>query len=71
MLRIDASKPNFTETIVNMGNDFEDCKGGKNKFSILSWLEDGAGHVIIGRLEILKAVEKATEDARRNYSYLW
>ena len=68
--RIDASKLELTETIVNIRRVSKTVKGGKNmKFSVTLVVGDGAGHVGIGlgkAQEIPEAVRKATEDAKKN-----
>ena len=47
--RIDASKLELTETIVNIRRVSKTVKGGKNmKFSVTLVVGDGAGHVGIG-----------------------
>ena len=72
--RIDASKLELTETIVNIRRVSKTVKGGKNmKFSVTLVVGDGAGHVGIGlgkAQEIPEAVRKAEEDAKKNLIYV-
>ena len=47
--RIDASKLELTETIVNIRRVAKTVKGGRNmRFSVTVVVGDGAGHVGIG-----------------------
>ena len=72
--RIDASKLELTETIVNIRRVAKTVKGGRNmRFSVTVVVGDGAGHVGIGlgkSQEIPEAVRKATEDAKKNLIYV-
>ena len=72
--RIDASKLELTETIVNIRRVSKTVKGGKNmKFSVTLVVGDGAGHVGIGlgkAQEIPEAVRKATEDAKKKLIFV-
>lgn len=68
--KIDASKLELTETIINIRRVAKTVKGGRNmRFSVTLVVGDGEGHVGIGlgkSQEIPEAVRKATEDAKRN-----
>ena len=71
MLRkIDASKLELKETIVNIRRVAKTVKGGRNmRFSVTVVVGDGEGHVGVGlgkAQEIPEAVRKATEDAKKN-----
>ena len=72
--RIDASKLELPETIVNIRRVSKTVKGGKNmKFSVTLVVGDGAGHVGIGlgkAQEIPEAVRKATEDAKKKLIFV-
>ena len=72
--RIDASKLELTETIVNIRRVAKTVKGGRNmRFSVSVVVGDGAGHVGIGlgkSQEIPEAVRKATEDAKKKLIYV-
>jgi small subunit ribosomal protein S5 len=72
--RIDASKLELNETIVNIRRVSKTVKGGKNmKFSVTLVVGDGEGHVGIGlgkAQEIPEAVRKATEDAKKKLIYV-
>lgn len=72
--RIDASKLELTETIVNIRRVAKTVKGGRNmRFSVTVVVGDGAGHVGIGlgkSQEIPEAVRKATEDAKKKLIYV-
>lgn len=72
--RIDASKLELTETIVNIRRVAKTVKGGRNmRFSVTVVVGDGAGHVGIGlgkSQEIPEAVRKATEDAKKRLIYV-
>ena len=62
--KIDASKLELTETIVNIRRVAKTVKGGRNmRFSVTIVVGDGEGHVGIGlgkAQEIPEAVRKAT-----------
>ena len=66
--RIDASKLELTETIVNIRRVAKTVKGGRNmRFSVTVVVGDGEGHVGVGlgkAIEIPEAVRKAEEAAR-------
>ena len=68
--RIDASRLDLTETIVDIRRVAKTVKGGRNmRFSVTVVVGDGEGHVGIGlgkAQEIPEAVRKATEDAKKN-----
>ena len=68
--RIDASRLDLTETIVNIRRVAKTVKGGRNmRFSVTVVVGDGEGHVGVGlgkAQEIPEAVRKATEDAKKN-----
>lgn len=72
--RIDASKLELTETIVNIRRVAKTVKGGRNmRFSVTVVVGDGAGHVGIGlgkSQEIPEAVRKATEDAKKKLIFV-
>lgn len=72
--RIDASKLELTETIVNIRRVAKTVKGGRNmRFSVTVVVGDGAGHVGVGlgkAVEIPEAVRKATEDAKKKLIYV-
>ena len=67
--RIDASKLELTETIVDIRRVAKTVKGGRNmRFSVTVVVGDGEGHVGMGlgkAIEIPEAVRKATEDAKK------
>ena len=66
--KIDASKLELTETIVNIRRVAKTVKGGRNmRFSVTIVVGDGEGHVGIG---LGKAVRKATEDAKKKLIYV-
>ena len=71
--KIDASKLELTETIVNIRRVAKTVKGGRNmRFSVIV-VGDGEGHVGIGlgkAQEIPEAVRKATEDAKKKLIYV-
>ena len=68
--RIDASRLDLPETIVNIRRVAKTVKGGRNmRFSVTVVVGDGEGHVGVGlgkAQEIPEAVRKATEDAKKN-----
>ncbi len=68
--KIDASKLDLKETIVNIRRVAKTVKGGRNmRFSVTVVVGDGEGHVGVGlgkAQEIPEAVRKATEDAKKN-----
>ena len=72
--KIDASKLDLTETIVNIRRVAKTVKGGRNmRFSVTLVVGDHAGHVGVGlgkAAEIPEAVRKATEDAKKNLIYV-
>lgn len=67
--RIDATKMELQETIVNIRRVAKTVKGGRNmRFSVTMVVGDGNGHVGVGlgkAQEIPEAVRKATEDAKK------
>lgn len=67
--KIDASKLDLQETIVNIRRVAKTVKGGRNvRFSVTIVVGDGQGHVGVGlgkAQEIPEAVRKATEDAKK------
>jgi small subunit ribosomal protein S5 len=72
--RIDASKLELKETIVNIRRVAKTVKGGRNmRFSVTVVVGDGEGYVGVGlgkAQEIPEAVRKATEDAKKNLIYV-
>ncbi len=68
--RIDVSKLDLKESIVNIRRVTKVVKGGKNsRFSVTVVVGDNNGHVGLGlgkSVEIPEAVRKATEDAKKN-----
>lgn len=72
--RIDASKLELKETIVNIRRVAKTVKGGRNmRFSVTVVVGDGEGHVGVGlgkAQEIPEAVRKATEDAKKNLIFV-
>jgi small subunit ribosomal protein S5 len=68
--RIDVSKLDLKESIVNIRRVTKVVKGGKNsRFSVTVVVGDNDGHVGLGlgkSVEIPEAVRKATEDAKKN-----
>ena len=72
--KIDASKLELNETIVNIRRVAKTVKGGRNmRFSVSVVVGDGEGHVGLGlgkAQEIPEAVRKATEDAKKNLIYV-
>jgi small subunit ribosomal protein S5 len=72
--RIDASKLELKETIVNIRRVAKTVKGGRNmRFSVTVVVGDGEGNVGVGlgkAQEIPEAVRKATEDAKKNLIYV-
>ena len=68
--KVDASRLDLTETIVNIRRVAKTVKGGRNmRFSVTVVVGDGEGHVGVGlgkAQEIPEAVRKATEDAKKN-----
>ena len=73
-VRIDSSKLELTETIVNIRRVAKTVKGGRNmRFSVTVVVGDGQGHVGIGlgkAQEIPEAVRKATEDAKKKLIFV-
>lgn len=67
--RIDVSKLDLSESIVNIRRVTKVVKGGKNsRFSVTVVVGDREGHVGLGlgkSVEIPEAVRKATEDAKK------
>jgi small subunit ribosomal protein S5 len=72
--KIDTSKLDLKETIVNIRRVAKTVKGGRNmRFSVTIVVGDGEGHVGVGlgkAQEIPEAVRKATEDAKKNLIYV-
>lgn len=72
--KIDASKLDLNETIVNIRRVAKTVKGGRNiRFSVTVVVGDGEGHVGIGlgkAQEIPEAVRKATEDAKKKLIFV-
>lgn len=72
--KIDASKLELTETIINIRRVAKTVKGGRNmRFSVTLVVGDGEGHVGIGlgkSQEIPEAVRKATEDAKKKLIFV-
>ncbi len=72
--KVDASKLELTENIVNIRRVAKTVKGGRNiRFSVTLVVGDGEGHVGIGQgkaLEIPEAVRKAIEDAKKKLIYV-
>ncbi len=72
--KIDASKLDLNETIVNIRRVAKTVKGGRNmRFSVSVVVGDGQGHVGLGlgkAQEIPEAVRKATEDAKKKLIYV-
>ena len=68
--KIDASKLELTETIVNIRRVAKTVKGGRiMKFSALIVVGDGQGHVGTGigkAAEVPEAIRKGIEDAKKN-----
>ena len=68
--KVDASKLELTEEIVDIRRVAKTVKGGRNmRFSVTVVVGDGEGHVGMGlgkAIEIPEAVRKATEDAKKN-----
>ena len=67
--KVDASKLELTEEIVDIRRVAKTVKGGRNmRFSVTVVVGDGEGHVGVGlgkAQEIPEAVRKATEDAKK------
>ena len=72
--KIEASKLDLTETIVNIRRVAKTVKGGKNmRFSVTVVVGDHNGYVGVGlgkAQEIPEAVRKATEDAKKNLIFV-
>ena len=72
--KVDASKLELTEEIVDIRRVDKTVKGGRNmRFSVTVVVGDGEGHVGMGlgkAIEIPEAVRKATEDAKKNLIYV-
>ena len=72
--KVDASKLELTEEIVDIRRVAKTVKGGRNmRFSVTVVVGDGEGHVGMGlgkAIEIPEAVRKATEDAKKNLIYV-
>ena len=72
--KVDASKLELTEEIVDIRRVAKTVKGGRNmRFSVTVVVGDGEGHVGVGlgkALEIPEAVRKATEDAKKALIYV-
>ncbi len=69
--RVDASKLDLKETIVNIRRVAKTVKGGRNiRFSVTVVIGDGEGHVGVGlgkAQEIPEAVRKAIESAKKKF----
>ena len=72
--RIDASKLDLNETIVDIRRVAKTVKGGRNiRFSVTAVVGDGNGHVGVGQgkaQEIPEAMRKAVEDAKKKLIYV-
>jgi len=72
--KVDASKLELTENIVDIRRVAKTVKGGRNmRFSVTVVVGDGEGHVGMGlgkAIEIPEAVRKATEDAKKKMIYV-
>ncbi len=72
--RIDASKLDLKESIINIRRVAKTVKGGRNmRFSVSVVIGDGEGHVGVGlgkAQEIPDAVRKAIEDAKKNLIFV-
>ena len=72
--KVDASKLELTEEIVDIRRVAKTVKGGRNmRFSVTVVVGDGEGHVGMGlgkAIEIPEAVRKATEDAKKKLIYV-
>lgn len=72
--RIDASKLDLKETIVNIRRVAKTVKGGRNiRFSVTVVIGDGEGHVGVGlgkAQEIPEAVRKAIESAKKSLIFV-
>src|SRR5271170_1739077 len=70
MARIDASKLDLKEKVVQINRVAKVVKGGRRfSFSVLVVIGDGHGHVGIGTgkaSEVPDAIKKAVEDAKKN-----
>jgi small subunit ribosomal protein S5 len=70
MARIDASKLDLKEKVVNISRVAKVVKGGRRfSFSVLVVVGDGHGHVGVGTgkaSEVPDAIKKAVEDAKKN-----
>ncbi|WP_373721676.1 30S ribosomal protein S5 [Bacteroides heparinolyticus] len=72
--RVDASKLDLKETIVNIRRVAKTVKGGRNiRFSVTVVIGDGEGHVGVGlgkAQEIPEAVRKAIESAKKSLIFV-
>ncbi|OPL07710.1 MAG: 30S ribosomal protein S5 [delta proteobacterium ML8_F1] len=72
--RIDGSKLDLKEEVININRVTKVVKGGRNfRFSALVVVGDGNGHVGIGKgkaLEVPEAIRKAIENGKKNMIYV-
>jgi small subunit ribosomal protein S5 len=74
MARIDASKFDLKEKVININRVAKVVKGGRRfSFSVLVVVGDGHGHVGIGTgkaSEVPDAIRKSVDDAKKNLIYI-